>query len=235
MIKAYVTNLGKYNEGDLYGEYLKLPATKDDLNSVLSRIGMDDIFYKEFFISNYISKFSGTHLLDENENINELNYLASLISNMKEWELEKFEAAVEYGNKTKGALALINLSQNLKCYEYYHGLSNHNELGRYMFNELEYEEISERLWEYINYEAYGRDYAIKAEGEFINGSYILRNDEKYHEYYKSSNDIPDEYKIYEYSDPPDKLPIKEQIEIYDKIASSQINASRSAPTRDERT
>ena len=37
MIEAYVTNLGKYNEGHLQGEYLKLPATTEDVQALLFR------------------------------------------------------------------------------------------------------------------------------------------------------------------------------------------------------
>ena len=41
MIKAYITNLGKYVEGELCGEYLTLPAEKSDVQALLARIGVD--------------------------------------------------------------------------------------------------------------------------------------------------------------------------------------------------
>ena len=35
VIEAYVTNLGRYNEGFLDGEYLKLPATTEEVQALL--------------------------------------------------------------------------------------------------------------------------------------------------------------------------------------------------------
>lgn len=40
-IEAYVTNLGKYNEGELVGEWVKFPVTLDELKAVYERIGID--------------------------------------------------------------------------------------------------------------------------------------------------------------------------------------------------
>ena len=59
MIDAYVTNLGKYVEGELCGEYLKLPAKKEDVQALLARIGVDGVLYEEFFITDYETKISG--------------------------------------------------------------------------------------------------------------------------------------------------------------------------------
>ena len=53
MIEPFVTNLGRYNEGYLDGEYLKLPATKEDVQALFSRIKVDGIMYEEFFITDY--------------------------------------------------------------------------------------------------------------------------------------------------------------------------------------
>ena len=40
-IEAYVTNLGKYNEGELVGEWVKFPITLDKLKAVYERIGIE--------------------------------------------------------------------------------------------------------------------------------------------------------------------------------------------------
>ena len=36
--EAYITNLGKYNEGELVGEWVKFPTTSEDLKKVFERI-----------------------------------------------------------------------------------------------------------------------------------------------------------------------------------------------------
>lgn len=56
---AFITNLGKYNEGELVGEWVKFPTTAEELKKVFNRIGIgqkDDFGqpYEEWFITDYI-------------------------------------------------------------------------------------------------------------------------------------------------------------------------------------
>ena len=37
---AFITNLGKYNEGDLVGEWVKFPTTPEEMQKVFERIGI---------------------------------------------------------------------------------------------------------------------------------------------------------------------------------------------------
>jgi len=146
VIEAYITNLGKYNEGELCGEYLKLPATKEDVQSLLARVGVDGVLYEETFITDYDTDIDGLHAcLGEFESVDELNYLAALLDDMQDYERETFEAAVALGDDTGSVRALINLAQNLDCYDYLPGVSDDDELGRYLIGELECEEVPERL------------------------------------------------------------------------------------------
>ena len=132
MIEAFITNLGKYNEGQLCGEYLKLPATTEDVQKLLANIGVDGNLYEGILISEYNISDPVSCLLDclgENESIDELNYFAELLGELDEGELEKFGAMVEYGNYTGSVKDLINLVQNLDCYDYFHGVQNNKDLG----------------------------------------------------------------------------------------------------------
>ena len=36
--EAYITNLGKYNEGELVGEWVKFPTTSEDLKKVFELV-----------------------------------------------------------------------------------------------------------------------------------------------------------------------------------------------------
>ena len=46
LFEAYITNLGKYNEGRLVGETLKFPATTEEVQALLKRIGVDGVRYR---------------------------------------------------------------------------------------------------------------------------------------------------------------------------------------------
>ena len=48
--EAFITNLGKYNEGKLIGEWLKFPTTPEELQNVFERIGIgskDEYVYSD--------------------------------------------------------------------------------------------------------------------------------------------------------------------------------------------
>ena len=84
ILEAYITNLGKYAEGQLVGETLKFPTTTEEVQSLLKRIGVDGVRYEEIFITSFDSDVLGLHEhLGEYENIDELNYLAALLSDIR--------------------------------------------------------------------------------------------------------------------------------------------------------
>ena len=200
VIDAYVTNLGRYNEGHLDGEYLKLPATTEDVQALLKRIHVDGVRYEEIFITDYKTEIGGLHdCLGEYESIDELNYLASLLDDMEDWELEKFTAAVDFG-EYNSAEDLINLAQNLDCFEFYSDIEDEEDLGRYYIEEMCTLEVPEHLEQYIDYEAYGRDMNMEDDGRFVNGGYVVRSGDLT-EHYSGRDDIPDEYRIFEYPAP----------------------------------
>ena len=77
-MEIYLTNLGKYVEGCLVGQWVKLPIDEDKLNDILKRIGINEE-YEEFFITDYESSFVGLRdILGEHENIEALNELAEM-------------------------------------------------------------------------------------------------------------------------------------------------------------
>ena len=43
--EAFITNLGKYNEGELVGEWVKFPTTSEELQKVFERIGIGSFSY----------------------------------------------------------------------------------------------------------------------------------------------------------------------------------------------
>lgn len=160
-LEAYITNLGKYVEGQLVGETLKFPTTPEEVQALLKRIGVDGIRYGEIFITSFDSDVLGLcDHLGEYENLDELNYLAALLSEMDSSDLEKFEAVVDSGEYSGTVKDLINLTQNLDCFEFYSGVRDDEELGRMYIQDFEALQIPEHLIDYIDYSGYGRDVRI---------------------------------------------------------------------------
>ena len=186
---AFITNLGKYNEGELVGEWVKFPTTAEELKEVFKRIGIgqkDDFGqpYEEWFITDYDCYVDGLYSkLGEYESLDELNYLASKLDEMSESEYAQFQAGMEMGDHCGSLQEIINLTENLDCYEVYPDIHDYDDLGRYYIEELDVMQVPEHLQNYIDYEAYGRDVAIDENGAFTDQGYVRDTGDSFHEYY----------------------------------------------------
>mgnify|MGYP005767550525 CR=1 FL=1 len=204
---AFITNLGKYNEGELVGEWVKFPTTAEELKKVFDRIGIgqkDDFGqpYEEWFITDYDCYVGALYdKLGEYENLDELNYLASKLDEMGEGEYAQFQAAMEVGDHSGSLQEIINLTDNLDCYDLYPSIQDYDDLGRYYIDELDAMQVPEHLRNYIDYEAYGRDVALEESGDFTDLGYIRDTGSSFHEYYDGEpGSIPEEYRVMTFQD-----------------------------------
>lgn len=211
LFEAYITNLGKYNEGEMVGETLKFPTSPQEVQALLKHIGVDGIRYEEFFITSFDGDVLGLYdYLGEYENLDELNHLACLLSELDQGELEKFEAVLHTGAHTSSVADIINLTQNLDCFEFYPEIENEEGLGRYWAEDLP---IPEELKDYFDYEAYGRDISINEGGHMAPGGYVVQTSGDFREYYHGPQDIPAEHKVFSYP----QLSIREQMAAYKEV------------------
>ena len=204
---AFITNLGKYNEGELVGEWVKFPTTAEELKKVFDRIGIgqkDDFGqpYEEWFITDYDCYVGALYdKLGEYENLDELNYLASKLEEMGQGEYAQFQAAMEVGDHSGSLQEIINLTDNLDCYDLYPSIQDYDDLGRYYIEELDAMQVPEHLRNYIDYEAYGRDVALEESGDFTDLGYVRDTGSSFHEYYDGEpGSIPEEYRVMTFRD-----------------------------------
>ena len=204
---AFITNLGKYNEGELVGEWVKFPTTAEELKKVFDRIGIgqkDDFGqpYEEWFITDYDCYVGALYdKLGEYENLDELNYLASKLEEMGQGEYAQFQAAMEVGDHSGSLQEIINLTDNLDCYDLYPSIQDYDDLGRYYIEELDAMQVPEHLRNYIDYEAYGRDVAMDESGDFTDLGYVRDTGDTFHEYYDGEpGSIPEEYRVMTFQD-----------------------------------
>ena len=222
---AFVTNLGKYNEGELVGEWVKFPTTADEMKAVFDRIGIgqkDDFGcpYEEWFITDYDCYVDGLYdKLGEYANLDELNYLASKLDNMDKYEYTQFCAAMEVGDHTGSLQDIINLTENLDCYDVYPKIEDHEDWGRYYIEELDAMQVPEHLKDYIDYEAYGRDIAIEEGGNFTEFGYVRDTGDRFYEEYDGNpENIPEEYRVKAYELDEEKLSEADRVDMATDIA-----------------
>lgn len=214
VFEAYITNLGKYSEGQLVGETLKFPATTEEVQSLLKNIGVDGVRYEEFFITAFDGDVMGLYdYLTEYENLDELNHLAHLISELDSDEIETLEAALNKGDHTSSVADIINLVHNLDCYELHPSMTDDETLGRIYVEDMELLDVPDNVLPYFDFEAYGRDARINEGGHFAPGGYVFNNGGSFVEQYHGMEDIPPEHRIFAYP----KLNIREQMAAYQAV------------------
>ena len=213
-LEAYISNLGKYAKGRPAGEWVRFPTTAEQMKEVFDRIGIDGKNYEAWHITEYRSDIPGlAQHLGEHEHIDELNYLGELLKMQDDGDREKFAAAMEIGDHAGSVQQLINLAQNLDCYWLYSSVTNEEEYGYYLIDELDELELPEEAKKYFMYEDYGRDAAINDGGRFTEQGYIYNNKNTFTEWYNGKeSDIPREYRVMSFPQPHRPDPSKVEMD-----------------------
>ncbi|WP_392558892.1 antirestriction protein ArdA [Orbus mooreae] len=196
LLSVFITNLGKYNEGELVGEWVSLPTTRDEIKACFKRIGVDGVKYEEYFLTDYESALERvTAYIEEYTSLDELNYLACQLETLSSSELEHYQAIVEMGD-ISSLKALINLVGQLDCYQYLSDIHNEYDLGYYWIEESGCYDISTlgNLANYLDYDKLGRDIALEQGGVFTANGYIYQTDDRGHEEYDGKL-VPCEYRV----------------------------------------
>lgn len=163
-IKIYVANLGKYNEGELVGEWLTLPVSKEELvKFLMDEVGINEQ-YEECAIHDYECDFMD---ISEYSSISELNEIAELLEGLEDFEENKLKSIIEWGYYSDIKEAI----ENIDSFILYEDINNDYQLGDYMVNEAGIYDLSAmgNLANYIDYEAFGRD--INLGGEWFSSNY----------------------------------------------------------------
>ncbi len=136
IFEAYVTNLGKYNEGELVGEWVEFPTTTEHMQDVFKRIGIDGKHYEEHFMTDYnLPAFNSElyNILGEYESINELNFLAQCMEESG-IDPQKLNALLEI--QTPSNIGdVINAIENQDCYNLLSDVYTNEDLGYYYVEE----------------------------------------------------------------------------------------------------
>lgn len=151
LIKVFVTNLGKYTEGHLIGEWLSLPCEDKEINAVMQRIGINER-YEEYFITDYESDI---FKIGEYTNIYELNdTLKEIIEVCDDKGYCKNTLIALSEAETDDPATMLDYLQNYDIY-FYDGMSL-EDVGREHM--LSCYQIPEELLYYFDFESYVSDW-----------------------------------------------------------------------------
>ena len=169
-MKIYLTNLGKYNEGELVGEWVELPVLPEELQEVFKRIGINEE-YEEYFITDYECDL---YEVGEYENIDKLNDIAERIKELDEEESKVVKALMqELGYTLDEAIKKVNNGD----YRIYYDCDDMADVAFQVVEECDYlNNASDIVARYFDYESFGRDLGIE-------GTYIFTDDNEAIEVY----------------------------------------------------
>ena len=171
-INGFITNLGKYNEGVLIGEWISFPISEDELSEVYERIGINldepinGVWYEETFFTDWDNEIDFN--FGEYPDIDEVNEIADWLESLDRWEDETLEAALEIWDFSE------IYENGLDAYSLYSDVNSNYDLGYYWIEESGCYDIKAlgSLANYIDYEAFGRDVAMDADGGFTKNGFI---------------------------------------------------------------
>ena len=157
---AFITNLGKYNEGELVGKWVEFPIDEDDFEEELKEIGIGstDEFgapYEEWFVTDYDTNLPGFEWeqLGEYPGYDKLQEFGELIESID--DIEAVSNAMEVTGDLEEA---INGLENGSII-FYKGFSSMSEFAEWFVDELGgVEEMGrDAIENYFDYEALGRE------------------------------------------------------------------------------
>ena len=169
-LQIFLTNLGKYNEGCLMGEWGKLPVPEDKLEAVLHRIGINDQ-YSEYFISDYESLFSNLYI-SEYASIAEVNELAERIEGLADQDYDKLAAVLECESSMSIA-EMLEVIDELDSFDLIADISTEEDLGEYYLEDIFYG-VPDTVLRYIDTQRLGRDIHLEnGNGTFTSYGYLM--------------------------------------------------------------
>lgn len=162
--KAFVTNLGKYNEGELIGEWVQFPINENDFQEILDRIEISPA-YEEWFVTDYdcnLESFNWQEL-GEYPSYDSLEYFGELINSID--DVEAVENVYEVASTLEEAIEGLEDGS----YNYYSGIKNNNDWGQYIVDAYYSGDVAslgmDTIEQHFDYEALGRELALDSYGD----------------------------------------------------------------------
>lgn len=170
-IKGYITNLGKYNEGELVGKWIEFPITEEELQAVLVEIEIDGKEYEEYFFTDWDYADYPNFEFSEHVSIDTVNDIADQLSSYNAYDMNKLRAVCEVW--TKAEVEDFHPSDFIL----YEDINNDYDLGYHWAIESGVYDVNSwdnPLLRYIDYEAFGRDIRLECDGAFTEYGFIER-------------------------------------------------------------
>lgn len=179
MLKIWIGNLGKYNEGELVGDWIDLPKSEEEINKFLKEVVGLNNEYEEYMINDYETDLP--YKVSEYDSIQRLNLLAKVSENVQNMEAIEGYANLEGDLSIEEVMNLIIQEDDIPYYNYdinNQNMSAEEKYGYMLIEMMGLKEVLEKheIDEYFDYERYGRDAEMSGYVELLDKGYINKSE-----------------------------------------------------------
>lgn len=173
-IQIFLTNLEKYVQGCLIGEWVKLPVPEDKLEAVLRRIGINERYGNGYFITDYESLFPNLYI-SEYASIAELNEFAERVEELADYDYDKLAAVLE-SESSMSIAEILEIIDQLDEFDLLTEVHTEEDLG-YHYAELcgTFDAVPSHLHSYIDMSKYGYDLKMELACCFTSYGVVIDN------------------------------------------------------------
>ena len=162
-MRVYIANLGKYNEGELVGDWFSFPIDEEDVSE---RIGLNS-YYEEYAVHD-TDNFPIE--IGEYISIQELNEMYDMICELPDYITDALDEFVSYYG------SLEEVYEHKDEIYYYPDCGDMTDVAYYFIDELQVlGQIPLPLQNYIDYEAYGRDLADQRKARSLLTAFFIKD------------------------------------------------------------
>ena len=210
---------GETDEAKNVDDWIGFPCSPEEFNSILKQSCFTDEQIKNCVVVGYLpafpeysdmsdyfatdDKFENINKYIISENIDELNYFAHFLCSFGETDRQAFAAAIEAGEHNRSLTELINLAQNIECYNVLDEIYDWEDYGKYVAKEecnVNADYLGE-LADYVDFERFGEEYARRHGGHLLDERFLETDCATYVVKYDGDiKSIPDRFRISLYVD-----------------------------------
>ena len=193
--QVYITPL---DNRETTGEWVSFPTTPENLRDVFARM---EIGPSDWSIANVEAHIYGIRdVIWHCDSLDELNYLAAKLEELGEDSIGVFQSVIEIDEHCDTVAELINLTDNLDCYNVQAEIADYDDLGRHVLFDRDSHSYDrntlDALEDYIDFEGFGRSVADGEDGKLADGCYVCPSGCSFVDSYNGDpSTIPEEYRV----------------------------------------
>lgn len=200
VLSIQIHNRVRFEQGEP-GEWLKLPATAEQLHAAMLAIGITAENRQDFFINGIDSPIAAVQRLPFEQvqaaTVDELNYLAARLEQLEPAQIEKLNVNGDILSYWNDVHHLTEYVQNTEFFMYIPGITDHSALGDYYLNKSDLVQMPEGWKAAVDVEQLGQLAAEQEKGILWDNGYILETGDEW----QPVNEIPQQYQIMSFPQP----------------------------------